>query len=101
VEQLLAHEELPSMLIGRARRIRRADIDAYIQRRLEAEKDITAIHVQPLAPDAPFRLDAHRHRATRVHSAGVKVAGASTRRRPIAKKEVRAGAAARAVRRSG
>jgi excisionase family DNA binding protein len=56
VEELLAREELPSLLIGRARRIRRADIGAFIEQRLEAEKDATAVHVQPLAPDAQIRV---------------------------------------------
>jgi excisionase family DNA binding protein len=60
VEELLAREELPSLLIGRARRIRRSDVDDYVTQRLDAEKDAVSVHVRPLAPDAPFIPRRHR-----------------------------------------
>lgn len=63
VEGLIAHDELASLLIGRSRRVRRVDLDAYIEHRLEAETHATDVHIQPLASEALRNRDAENEAA--------------------------------------
>lgn len=74
VELLLSRGELPSLLISRrCRRIRRADIEAFIASRLDSEAD--NVQVEATTPEATALL-------ARARSSRNEVAGASRTRRP-------------------
>jgi excisionase family DNA binding protein len=60
VEHEIARGELQSLRIGRVRRVRRVDVEAYLAKRVEAEAEST--DVDRLGPEAQRLVGSRRSR---------------------------------------